>query len=1168
MKSVAVKNDSATKPSSQASKQQARIQPKLMVNAPGDRYEQEADAMAERVMRMPERTSDVPTSTGMIGRSVQRKADGSGGFQAPAGVASQLNSSRGGGSPLPMGTRNLMENAFQSNFSRVRIHADSQAASMNQEINAKAFTYGSDIYFKAGQYSPQTAIGGKLLAHELTHVMQQGYSTASFQHGHIQRTEDDSTAVVDETVVNLDTLSIAQLKAHLLAARENYFVDEEKRIGAELSDRISYLLLSENINELSYREVLQKIFELEYFLEIFPDSDETFNDVLPQDSRDFLKAKLERLRLEMKKPVNIKDQVYINLEGYSLSYLIYQLREMQEWQSIVRQSTTNSIYPDPVLPQVAALYVSELNRRIDTDYNLSISEEQLIDFDRDELIGHIMHTRRALTEFTSAADPLYIQLRASLTLLELESNRRGVDASPVPGTFLFQHFPPYGGPPPMFAHLTEDITVIPLAPDEARHMLEEMITTHGLSATRGWVDLIASDIKEHPSEKRDPYAPVQTNSLRYDIAPPNPEANNPYTGAINDDSLTDYSAPVSDEMRTQAETAFTVYNQQLLLLEEENQTFLNEFSVLADKLMIETLNRSEDEVGMELLRYGLSEGVDPVFLSKYPSTGRDFIISDAKNEYTDDLTVSAKKLIEKQEQLERIKGERNAVKADQYLNRRANPFDEINKAVTDWEITPVQNYDSKVNDVEMEFSLLRAEMEQKHPILATYEKGDGYDLSVLQKIAGGSGVKVVAEKLWETMENIKKVIAAYNDDDLIVWETDTIMELTKAQMGVVPYSMRDKVVNDKIEDEKPGPWKAIAIGVLLVGLAILAAPFTSGGSLTLLSGIAFATELGLSAYLINDAINTYNLRKAETGTHFVKAKALSQHEPSFFWLAVEVVGNAIPFLSAAKVFGKMVAASKALRGATTLDEIAVSSRTIREAAEEAGLSERVIQKVKADAVSQNTDNVINNAVRDTTDQTPGNVVDRANRPVSDVADDAVADVLDQTGSNAANQVGAIAAVGAETASQVPMLVRIVEGADQAIARANARVELAIRTNDIPYLNNLMRSLTGETKTVPYLLARDAGGTLKPVHRFYGMAVERQTLREIAADSLLSQRVLKGETLTRVLKNNKIKRGFTDLILEFENTRVYIDVTTPGAVAAHAERFYGENLLQLTYIYPF
>ena len=89
-------------------------------------------------------------------------------------LSSQLNSSKGGGQSLPKDTLSSMNQAFGADFSNVRVHTDSRAQDMSDGIQAKAFTHSSDIYFNKGQYNPSSSNGKRLLAHELTHVVQQG----------------------------------------------------------------------------------------------------------------------------------------------------------------------------------------------------------------------------------------------------------------------------------------------------------------------------------------------------------------------------------------------------------------------------------------------------------------------------------------------------------------------------------------------------------------------------------------------------------------------------------------------------------------------------------------------------------------------------------------------------------------------------------------------------------------------------------------------------------------------------------------------------------------------------------------------------------------------------------------------------------------------------------
>jgi hypothetical protein len=89
-----------------------------------------------------------------------------------------LSSSKGGGSALPGDTRQFMESRFNADFSGVRIHTGATAQSMSSNIHAQAFAHGNDIYFNEGKFSPQTSGGATLLAHELTHTIQQGASPA------------------------------------------------------------------------------------------------------------------------------------------------------------------------------------------------------------------------------------------------------------------------------------------------------------------------------------------------------------------------------------------------------------------------------------------------------------------------------------------------------------------------------------------------------------------------------------------------------------------------------------------------------------------------------------------------------------------------------------------------------------------------------------------------------------------------------------------------------------------------------------------------------------------------------------------------------------------------------------------------------------------------------
>jgi hypothetical protein len=125
-----------------------------------------ANAMIQRDA-MPEAAEEVQTQL-----SLQRAA-ANGSHDASSNIESQLSSSQGGGSPLSEEVRSFMEPRFGTDFSQVRVHTDTSAVQMNRDLSAQAFAHGSDIYFGAGKYDPESSDGKRLLAHELTHVVQQ-----------------------------------------------------------------------------------------------------------------------------------------------------------------------------------------------------------------------------------------------------------------------------------------------------------------------------------------------------------------------------------------------------------------------------------------------------------------------------------------------------------------------------------------------------------------------------------------------------------------------------------------------------------------------------------------------------------------------------------------------------------------------------------------------------------------------------------------------------------------------------------------------------------------------------------------------------------------------------------------------------------------------------------
>jgi outer membrane protein OmpA-like peptidoglycan-associated protein len=169
--------------SNQATQQQLRaglVQRKLTVSEPQDRYEQEADHVAETVMRMRDPVAQTAWQggepppiqrkcTACEEEELQRKP-----LANSHQFGAEFNHPTSGGQRLPESERNFFEPRFGRDFSHVRVHAGGEAGKAARSVSALAYTMGNDIVFGEGQYRPGTDSGRSVLAHELAHVVQQG----------------------------------------------------------------------------------------------------------------------------------------------------------------------------------------------------------------------------------------------------------------------------------------------------------------------------------------------------------------------------------------------------------------------------------------------------------------------------------------------------------------------------------------------------------------------------------------------------------------------------------------------------------------------------------------------------------------------------------------------------------------------------------------------------------------------------------------------------------------------------------------------------------------------------------------------------------------------------------------------------------------------------------
>jgi len=190
------------------------VQAKLTIGEPGDKYEQEADRVASQVVKQinsPEAAQStqgqsvqrqeepveelqakpsisdlqrsplplevqreaMPAEEELQAKSILQRREADAGGEATNDLDTAINSARGGGQSLDAGLQRSMGQAMGADFSGVKVHTDAQSDQLNQSIQAKAFTTGQDVFFRQGAYDPGSRGGQELIAHELTHVVQQ-----------------------------------------------------------------------------------------------------------------------------------------------------------------------------------------------------------------------------------------------------------------------------------------------------------------------------------------------------------------------------------------------------------------------------------------------------------------------------------------------------------------------------------------------------------------------------------------------------------------------------------------------------------------------------------------------------------------------------------------------------------------------------------------------------------------------------------------------------------------------------------------------------------------------------------------------------------------------------------------------------------------------------------
>lgn len=271
------------------------IQPKLRVGATDDVYERQADRVAEAVVSSPapaiqQQKKAEENSGGILQRKcaecekeegLQMKSDtGQSAGIAPPGISQKIQNAAGG-THLPDSVNSEMSQKMGADFSAVTIHTGAKASRLNQSLGARAFTHGNDIFFNSGEYNPGSREGKRLLAHELTHVVQQGNSSREIQKKVIEenvtttqpmlnaigRTRQEVIQIItdaDTDAITLADNAISALTAQLNNAQSGSVVDGNieqilnEELGLSFNNPDQHRLIQQQIDRFTQiRDTLQ-----------------------------------------------------------------------------------------------------------------------------------------------------------------------------------------------------------------------------------------------------------------------------------------------------------------------------------------------------------------------------------------------------------------------------------------------------------------------------------------------------------------------------------------------------------------------------------------------------------------------------------------------------------------------------------------------------------------------------------------------------------------------------------------------------------------------------------------------------------------------------------------------------------------------------------------------
>jgi hypothetical protein len=373
------------------------------------------------------------------------------------------------------------------------------------------------------------------------------------------------------------------------------------------------------------------------------------------------------------------------------------------------------------------------------------------------------------------------------------------------------------------------------------------------------------------------------------------------------------SAGVSDDPDLVRDSAIlAVVRQQYEALDNDRSQFIATFEQRAREAATAVVEDSRQVVVEEMVRYGVTNL--RIEFSRW--LGIPEIKGDvADNPSTRGLAIAARGL------LDRKNAVRKAHDAYQDFTHGAPGIAELASQRFHSQENEIATYRAAIFDAQNNLDAFRGQVQVRFPLLAALSNDEDFKDDDLEALAEGregptkGGSDVIVSQIVEKLANIQKVKNELKPDgDINVWLVPKLVAATREDMAVQPGSLHDKIVNEKVEEEQPSTLTQILVGILQLGLVLLA-PFTEG--LTLIPAAAISAGTAYAHF------KEYELKTAMRGTHF-GAGALSSEDPSLFWLAVDIVGAGFDVGAAGgaavRLFRQLGPAAKALRAGEVAEE--------------------------------------------------------------------------------------------------------------------------------------------------------------------------------------------------------------------------------------------------------